>query len=137
MSIRIQRAPYFHTTVQDRPGEAYRLLDSLAGLKVNLVAFTAVPVGPERTQLTLFPEDATRLANIATGAGLDLDGPYHAFWISGTDQPGAIASVHERLYQADVNVYASTGVADGVGRFGYVVYVRPESFHRAADALGV
>ncbi len=137
MAVQMSRIAYYHTTVQDRPGEAYRLLDSLAGLNVNLVAFTAVPVGPERTQLTLFPDDGSLLKSVAGDAGLRLDGPYHAFWIHGPDEPGALAQVHERLYQADVNVYASTGVSSGAGSFGYVIYVRPESFERAAGALGL
>ena len=137
MSMQVRRAPYFHATVQDRPGEAYRLLDSLAGLNVNLVAFTAVPVGPDRTQLTLFPDDGGLLGSVAKGAGLHLDGPHHAFWVGGADEAGALAGIHEKLYNAGVNVYASSGVSDGAGHFGYVIYVRPESYETAAQALGV
>ena len=43
--------------------------------------------------------------------------------------------IHERLYQANVNVAASTGVADGRGHYGYVLYFRPEEFEKAAAAL--
>jgi hypothetical protein len=39
------------------------------------------------------------------------------------------------LQLAGVNVYAASGIADGHGSFGYVVYVRPEDFDRAAGAL--
>jgi len=113
------------------------MLDSLAGLNVNLVAFTAVPVGPDRTQLTLFPDNSGRLSSVAEGAGLQLDGPHHAFWVGGTDEPGALAAIHERLYNAGVNVYASTGVSDGAGHFGYVIYVRPDGYETAAKALAV
>jgi hypothetical protein len=55
----------------------------------------------------------------------------------GDDELGALASVHEKLYQARVNVYASSGVTDGKGSYGYVVYVRPEEYERAAKALEV
>jgi hypothetical protein len=34
-------------------------------------------------------------------------------------------------------VYASTGVTDGRGAFGYVVYVREDQFEKAAEALGI
>ena len=30
MAVKIQRVAYFHTTVQDRPGEAYRMLSQLS-----------------------------------------------------------------------------------------------------------
>jgi len=39
------------------------------------------------------------------------------------------------LYEANVNVYASNGVTDGKGSFGYVLYVRPEEYEMAAAAL--
>ena len=42
-----------------------------------------------------------------------------------------------RLFEVGVDIYASAGVTDGRGAFGYVVYVREEQFERAADALGV
>jgi hypothetical protein len=57
--------------------------------------------------------------------------------VQGDDELGALASVHERLFEAGVDVYASTGVTDGRGSFGYVVYVREEQFERGAEALGV
>jgi hypothetical protein len=36
-----------------------------------------------------------------------------------------------------VNVSAASGVGDGRGRFGYVIYVRPNEYEAAARALGV
>ena len=55
MAYTIRRLDYFYATVPDRPWEAHELLSQLAGLGVNLLALTAVPTGPESTQLTLFP----------------------------------------------------------------------------------
>jgi hypothetical protein len=45
--------------------------------------------------------------------------------------------VHERLYDAGVNVYAANAVAGAGGEYGYVIYVRPEDMAQAAEALGV
>ena len=42
MPYRIRRVEYYYTTVEDQPGEAYKLLSRLASLGVNLLAFTAV-----------------------------------------------------------------------------------------------
>ncbi len=137
MAINVRRVKYFHTAVQDRPGEAYKLLSQLAEFGINLHAMTAIPMGPLRTQLTLFPEDAAKMENEGRRAGLSLDGPYPALLIQGDDEPGALVGVHDQLYQANVNVVAATGVADGKGRYGYVLYFRPEDFERAAVALEV
>ena len=48
-------------------------------------------------------------------------------------------SGHYRLYalqqMANVNLYASSGLADGKGSFSYILYIRPEEYERAASAL--
>jgi len=137
MASQIRRAAYFYTTIPDRPGEAYRLLADLAELRVDLLAFTAVPVGPLRTQLALFPSDEARLRQAVEKSGLELDGPHWALLVQGDDEIGTLAGIHDRLYQAEVNVYGASGVTDGSGHFGYVIYVRPEQFEQAAEALGV
>ena len=137
MSTAVRRIDYFRTTVPDQPGEAYRLLEALAGLQVNLVAFSAVPMGPSQTQLTLFPEDDTLLQTAADKSGLELEGPHPALLVQGDDELGALSRIHEQLYEAGVNVSAANGVTDGRGRFGYLIWVRPEHYELAAKTLGV
>lgn len=137
MGSRIRRADYFYTMVRDQPGEAYKLLRVLADLGINQLAFTAIPMGPQRTQLTLFPEDSHKLQDAAKKANIEMDGPHRAFLVQGDDEMGALVGVHEKLFQAGVNVYASTGVTDGEGSYGYIVYVRSDDVNRAAAALGV
>ena len=137
MDYRIVRVEYYHTTVADQPGEAYKFLSQLAGLNINLFAFTAVPVGPSVTQLTIFPEDPAQLKNEAAKIGLALDGPHKAFWVQGDDELGALAEIKQKIYEADVNVYSASGVTDGQGSFGYIVYVKSQDFEAAAAALGI
>jgi hypothetical protein len=137
MAYRIRRVEYFHATVVDQPGEAFRVLSTLAGLGVSLLAFTAVPIGPDRTQLTLFPEDPARMRNEAAKAGMALEGPHRALLVQGDDELGALAMVHERIYRAHVNIYASNAIADGFGKYGHLIYVRPEDYERAAHALEI
>jgi hypothetical protein len=137
MSVNVRRIDYFYARVEDVPGEAYKMLSRLADLGLNLLAFTAVPIGPGHTQLALFPEDTAKMASEARRAGLELDGPHRALLVQGDDELGALAGIHAKLYEAKVNVFASTGVTDGKGSFGYVVYIRAEEYERAAAALSV
>lgn len=137
MAHTIRRVEYYYANIRDELGAAYRVLAQLAELGVNLLAFTVVPSGPNRAQFALFPEDPNKLSAEASAAQLELEGPYHAFLVQGDDELGALASVHERLFRAGVDVYASSGVTDGRGSFGYVVYVREDQFQHAADALGL
>jgi hypothetical protein len=137
MAYKIRRAYYFYTTVKDQPGEAYKLLSLLSSMGVNMQAFTAVPTGPMHTQLTIFPEDTGKLTSEAQKSGLVLDGPYPALLVQGDDELGALTEVHMKLYEANVNVSASSGVADGKGSYGYVIYVRPDDYKMAVAALNV
>ena len=137
MACNISRVEYFHTSVQDRPGEAYKLLSKLSGLGIDLLAFTAIPVGPTVTQLTIFPEKPAIMKNEASRAGLYLEGPHSALLVQGDDQLGALADIHLKVYEANVNVYSASGVSDGRGGFGYIVYVKADDFEKAAAALGV
>ena len=137
MAINVARVQYFHVAVKDEPGAAFRILTELAGAEVNLLGFTATPTGPENTQLTLFPERPEELATVADRLGLCMVGPHHAFIVRGDDRLGALAELHQTLFDAKINVYASSGVSDGKGHFGYVLYVRGQDYETAAHALGV
>lgn len=133
----IRPVEYFYATVRDELGAAYRVLAQLADRGVNLLAFTAVPAGPALAQFALFPEESARLVAEARSAGLVLDGPHHALLVQGDDELGAFASVHQRLLEAGIDIYASAGVIDGRGSFGYVMYVREDQFERAVGALNL
>lgn len=137
MAYRIQRIDYFYVTVRDEPGEAYRLLAQLADLGIGLLAFSAVPMAANRTQLWIFPEDTPRALQSAHKAGMKLEGPNHAILVQGDDELLALAGIHEKLYRANVNVYASSGVSDGRGGYGYVIYIKPEDYNRAVAALEI
>jgi hypothetical protein len=137
MAYNVRRVDYFYLTVEDHPGEAYKLLSMLSTMGVNLVAFTAVPLGSQRTQLTIFPEDSSSAMDAVKKAGITLTGPQPAFLIQGEDELGTLSVIHQKLYEAKVNVSASSGVTDGKGSFGYIIYVRHADYETAAKTLGV
>lgn len=137
MSAKIRSVDYFYMTVPDKPGAACNVLFQLAAADVNLLAFSAVPIGPENTHLVLFPDSVDSLARAAEKAGFVLSGPNRAFLIQGDDKLGALVNIHEKLSDSGINVYASTGVSDGRGGFGYVMYVKGDRFDEAARVLNV
>lgn len=135
MGSKVRKVEYFYCTVQDQPGESYKLLSLLADVGVNLLAFTAVPSGLLNTQFTLFPEDSDKLKVEAKKASLSIHGPIPALLVQGDDELGALTEIHKKLYDYGVNVVASTAVTNGKGGFGYVIYVRTEQFNAAVAAL--
>ena len=135
MSLNIRRVQYYTANVTDRIGSAYEVLSELAKSDTNLLAFSCVPVGPSNLQITLFPDDAEKLERKSGGMGVTLTPPQHAFLIQGDDKIGVLADVHRQLYDAQIDVYAANGVTDASGRFGYLIYVRPDDYERAAGIL--
>lgn len=137
MTHTVRPVDYFHATVRDQAGEAFRVLSSLAEAGVNLLAFSASPVGAAAAHMVLFPEDADALVDYADRSGMVLSGPERALMVQGDDKLGALAEVHRQLADAGINVFASNAVTGGHGRYGYVIHVRAEEFDAAARALGV
>jgi hypothetical protein len=135
MTFCVRSVEYFYTRVEDEPGRAYGLLANLASEDINLLAFSAVPYGPDHVELTIFPDRSEDFQRVAQKLGWVLTGPQHACLIQGDDHLGALAEIHKRLREANVNIYASTGVTDGEGRYGYVIYVKEEDHQAAAKAL--
>lgn len=131
-ALSVRTLEYFYIRVDDDPGRAYELLATLASEQVNLLAFSAVPYGNNRVELTIFPDRTESLLRAAAKSGWTLSGPQHACLIQGDDQLGALADIQKKLIDAGVSIYASSGITDGEGHFGYVIYFK-EGDHIAAQ----
>lgn len=134
--MNVRSVEYYYTRIEDKPGKAYELLSQLASEEVNLLAFSAVPYGTNKVELTIFPDKGENLLRVAHRLGWTVTGPQHALLIQGDDRLGALAEIHRKLFDAGVNVYASTGVTDGMGHYGYVIYIKEGDYRTAAGALG-
>jgi hypothetical protein len=136
MEAKARIVDYFYTMVKDHPGEACKILSHFAREEVNLLAFSAVPVGHEQTQLVVFPQHTDRLVRAAEKSGLSLVGPQHAVLIQGDDRLGALVGLLQKLCDARIDMSSSWGVTDGRGGYGYVIHVRAEDVAQAARVLG-
>src|SRR5579864_1882837 len=134
-ALSVRTVEYFYIRVEDEPGRAYELLRTLASEEVNLLAFSAVPYGKDRVELTIFPDRPDALMRAAGKYGWTLSGPQHACLIQGDDQLGALAKIQKKLIEAGVKIYASSGITDGEGHFGYVIYFKEGDQIAAEHAL--
>jgi hypothetical protein len=133
MALSVRTLEYFYIRVADEPGKAYELLAKLAAEEINLLAFSAVPYGHGHVELTVFPDSSARLIRVADMLRWSLTGPQHACLIQGDDHLGALAEIQKKLLDAGVSIYASSGITDGTGHYGYVIYFK-EGDHIAATA---
>jgi hypothetical protein len=137
MAEAVKKVEYYYAVVMDGPGEARRLLEFCSAHGVNLINFTAFPIGEGEVQMDFFPEDSQKLRMASEEAGIPLTGPKKAFLIRGEDRLGVLIEHHLRLADAGINVYAANGTTDGRGGFGYIIWVAEDDYDRAAQALGV
>jgi len=136
MSLSVRNIEYFYVRIHEAPEKAYELLAQLASQEVNLLAFSAVPFGPNHVELTIFPDQSKTFVQLAEKQGYKMTGPFHALLVQGDDHLGTLAEIQRMLLEAHVRIYASSGVTGGNGRYGYVIYLKEEDHERAAKALG-
>ena len=137
MAAKIRIVDYLYTTVPDKPGEACKVLVKLSAAAVNLMAFSIVPMGADETQLVLFPDNLNSLVRASEEAGILLSRPQRAILVQGDDELGALVDIHKKLGDANINVFSSSGVTDGRGCFGYILYVKTQDLDNAARVLGI
>ena len=137
MADRVRRVPYWYFEVADQPGEGAKLFEKLRDQKVNLLHFTAFPVGGGKAQVDVVPEDPAVFADAVKRAGLRPAGPKDAFLVQGGDRPGAAAETLRKLAAAKVNVIAANASAAQGGVFGMIVWVAPGDLAAASRALGI
>ena len=127
MYEKIRRLDYFYFWVEDKPGEAARLLGKLKDARVNLLSFNAFPGGGGQ------PE--TFVAAVRS-AGANPSGKRECFLVQGNDHAGAAHDVLRRLAEAKVNCVASNGCSAAGDSFGMVIFVKPGDMRAASEALG-
>ncbi|GBD29710.1 hypothetical protein HRbin32_00802 [bacterium HR32] len=132
----VRRVEYQYVVVPDRPGEGLRVLEALQRAGVNLLAYLGFPVEGGRAQLDLVPENPEALRRLAAQEGWQLSAPKRAFLIQGDDRVGAAADHIRKLSEAGLNITAAAAATAGAGRYGMVLWVKPEDYGRAAQLLG-
>ncbi len=137
MDDTVRRVDYYYVTVPNAPGEGERVLTALRDNGVDLLACLGFPAEGGRSQIDLVPVDSAALRRGAERAGLTLSEAKRAFLVQGDDRIGAVEATTAKLSAAGVNVTAVTGVGDGFGHFGMMIWVKPDDYERAAGALGV
>lgn len=134
MADTIRKVAYYKTEVPNRPGEGVRLLGALRDAGVNLLAFTGFPHG-RKAQIDFIPEDEAAFKKAAKGAGLKVGAKKSCFLVQGEDRVGAVADVLSKLAAAKINVTAVDAIVAGGGRYGVILWVKPEAVAKTKRLL--
>ncbi len=130
----IHKIDYYHIEIPDNPGAAFRVLSGLKKAGVNLLACCSFPLGGGKVQIDLVPEHYESFRKAAARLDLQLSERKRAFLIQGVDR--AVADTFEKLAVHSVNIVAHQAVSAGQGHWGMILWVEPDDYERASEALG-
>jgi prephenate dehydratase len=125
MADLIRTAQYFKVQIADKPGTLADMLAPLREAGVNLLAVHAFPRS-RRTQVDVVPEDPAAFKIVAKAHKVKMQGPKLCLLVEGDDRPGVLADLTDRLGSAKINMTAVTGLTAGQGRFGAILWVKPQ-----------
>lgn len=134
MADTVRKVNTYSTSVPDRPGEAFRVLQACVCAGIDLLACTGTTRGG-RAYIDVVPGDARRFVAAMRKAQLAFSPRRAGFMIQGTDRTGALAAHMQRLAERGINVTAVDGLSAGDGRWGAIVWVDGEDVARAGRVL--
>jgi hypothetical protein len=135
MADRIKKIKYCYMKVPNRAGQGEAILGTLREEGINLHAYSGFPIGKGKAQLDFIPDDMTALRRVARANEWKLSGVKKGFLITGKDRVGAAHRHIEKLADKRINVTAADAVSAGAGRYGMLLWVRPQHYARAARVL--
>ena len=130
------RVEYYAFTVDDRPGTGGDLGRRFKEEGLNLLALSAFPVAPGRTQVDVVPEHPNTFVRVARKLGIVIGEPKVAFLVQGADRIGAFAELLSRLGAANINIRATIGIAAGGDRYASILWVNQQDVELASRVLG-
>jgi len=135
MADSVRKVNYFSMAISNKAGEGLKVLSVLAEEGVNLLGFSGFPRG-QRAQLDFIPEDAKKFAAVVKKAGWAMNPKKVGFLLQGDDRAGVLLDGLQKLAGADIKVTAMDAVVGGDGRYGALLWVKPENVVKAAKLLG-
>jgi hypothetical protein len=132
----IHKIDYYHIEIPDNPGETFRILSGLKKAGVNLLACCGFPLGSGKVQIDLVPEHYESFRKAAARLDLQLSERKRAFLIQGGDRAVAVTATFEKLAVHSVNIVAHQAVSAGQEHWGMILWVEPDDYERASEALG-
>jgi len=129
-SLSIETATQLAVFLANRPGALARVCEALAKAEININAL-ATSDTVDHTVVRMVVSDPTKALMLLGEAGvlaLEAD----VLMIKTANQPGVLATIADRLAEADVNieyVYLAGGIENGL------VVLRPSDIEKAQSAL--
>lgn len=135
MADSVRKVNYCYLKVPNRAAQGDAVLRELREGGVNLLAYSGFPVGKGKAQLDFVPENMAAFRRVARKNGWRVSKAKKGFLITGDDQIGAAHRHISKLGDAKINITAADAICAGKGRYGMILWVKPNNYARAARVL--
>ena len=130
--LSIETATQLAVFLANRPGALARVCEALAKAEININAL-ATSDTVDHTVVRMVVSDPTKALMLLGEAGV-LALEAEVLMIETVNQPGVLATIAERLAEADVNI-EYVYLADGRGAERGLIVLRPSDIEKAQSAL--
>ncbi len=135
MAYRVMKVNYCKLKVPSRAGQGEKILGAIKDAGISMQAFSGFPAGGGKAQVDLVTDKMPAVRRLAKKEGWRLGNTKKAFLVQGSDETGAVYKVVKRLADAKINITAMDAVAAGKGRYGMILWVKPDKYRAASRAL--
>ena len=135
MAYRVRKVNYCKMTVSSRAGQAEKVLRAIKEAGIDMYAFSGFPTKAGKSQVDFVSDDTAAIKRLAKKSSWRVSNTKKAFLVQGNDQIGAIHKIFKKLADEKINVTAADAVTAGVGRYGMILWVKPNVYNRAARVL--
>ena len=136
MDLLVERVDVWAATIQDKPGGLAEVLNVLrdAGADLQFVIARRTPEAPGKGVVFVAPLQGDREIRAAAQVGFNVTPSLHSVRVMGTDRPGIVAELTQKLGDGGINL---RGVSAAVIGTQFVAYVAVDSLDDANKAIEI
>ncbi|QCP49115.1 ACT domain-containing protein [Trinickia violacea] len=136
MDLLVERVDVWAATIEDRPGGLAEVLSALrdAGADLQFIISRRTPEAPGKAVVFLSPLQNDREIRAASQVGFNVTASLHSLRVMGTDRPGIIAELTQKLAAGGINLRGVSAAAIGTQ---FVCYMAMDSLDDTVRAIEI
>ncbi|SIT37130.1 Amino acid-binding ACT domain protein [Paraburkholderia piptadeniae] len=136
MDLLVERVDVWAATIEDRPGGLAEVLGVLrdAGADLQFIISRRTPETPGKGVVFLAPLQNDREIRAASQVGFNVTPSLHSVRVMGTDRPGIIAELTQKLAAGGINL---RGVSAATMGTQFVAYMALDTLDDTVRAIGI
>jgi hypothetical protein len=137
MDLIVERIDVWAATIEDKPGGLAAALSVLrdAGADLKFVIARRTPESPGKGVVFVTPLQGDHEIRAASQVGFNITSSLHSVCVMGTDRPGIVAELTQKLADAGINLRGVSAAVIGTQFVAYLAMDSLDDSNRAMEIL--